>query len=215
MCLKVKPRKLRRRWPSWGCRAIEKKNSIPNMQHLHTSHPPPKKKRKVRERRGIDPSIFTFGARLRLVATFTSGRWVPGNPFGQAGWISQLVCELRIREELCPCPTSNIYSPTVQQPINYIDWDLRKSEITFLSNASPISERALSFWEVYKLRPFVLLGRATSRRKCLWGIGGMIMAAENRSTRTNPCPSANFFHQKSYTDWPGIKPRPLRPEAED
>jgi len=43
--------------------------------------------------------------------------------------------------------------------------------------------------KVHKLRPFVLPVRHTFRWRWVWGIGGMIQAGENRSTRVKTYPN--------------------------
>jgi hypothetical protein len=54
-----------------------------------------------------------------------------------------------------------------------------------------------AFWKIPRLRPFVLLVKATCRWRWVWDIGGMILTGENRSTcRSNhssaPLPITNL-----------------------
>jgi hypothetical protein len=43
------------------------------------------------------------------------------------------------------------------------------------------------FWKVPRLHPFVLMERATCRRRWVWSIGEMILTGENRSTGRETC----------------------------
>ena len=53
----------------------------------------------------------------------------------------------------------------------------------------PISEGALLFWNVPRLRLFVLLLRETRVRRQLWSNGGMIMARKTESLGGKPVPA--------------------------
>jgi hypothetical protein len=47
--------------------------------------------------------------------------------------------------------------------------------------------------------------------ECVWNIGGMILTEEKAKYAVEKtCPSANFFHQKSYMYRPGTEPGPPR-----
>jgi hypothetical protein len=65
----------------------------------------------------------------------------------------------------------------------------------------PNFRKSFSFVKVPSLRPFVLLVRATFRRRRIWGVGGMILTARNGITLTEYCPSATLSTKKlKYTD---------------
>jgi hypothetical protein len=72
-----------------------------------------------------------------------------------------------------------------------------KSVSTFLSNA-PRFQKEHCFSKVPRFRPFVLLERAMCRWSWEWSRGGMILTAENRSTRRKTCPVPLFPPQISH-----------------
>jgi hypothetical protein len=43
----------------------------------------------------------------------------------------------------------------------------------------------------------------------VWSLGGMIPTGENQNTQKKHLSQCYFVHQKSHTDWPGVKPRLL------
>ena len=51
---------------------------------------------------------------------------------------------------------------------------------------------ALLFWKVPRIRPSVLLVRATCKWRLVCSIGGIILTGENRSTWRKPCPSTTL-----------------------
>jgi hypothetical protein len=56
----------------------------------------------------------------------------------------------------------------------------------------PDFRKRTSFWEVLRLRPFVLLVRVNCRRRWACNIGGMILTGGKRSTRSKTYPSTNL-----------------------
>ena len=82
------------------------------------------------------------------------------------------------------------------------------------SHSVPLSDGALlpmpldfrksfAFWKVPRLRPFVLLVRATCRWRWVWSIDGKTVTGENRSTRRIACLPATL----SFTNftWPDLE----------
>jgi hypothetical protein len=81
----------------------------------------------------------------------------------------------------------------------------KRSERTFFF-LLPNCRRSISFWKVPRLRPFVLLVRATCRWRWVWSIGGMILTGEKQRTGKK-----NLF--VCLPEWAGIEPGPRRWQA--
>ena len=79
---------------------------------------------------------------------------------------------------------------------------LETSKSPFLSHA-PQFPKHTAFRKVPRLRPFVLLARATYRKGQVWRIAGMIPIWENLS-------QCRFVHHTSPIDWTGIESAPPR-----
>ena len=76
----------------------------------------------------------------------------------------------------------------------------------------PDFRKSNDFWKVSRFCPFVLLVRATRRRRWVWSIGGMTLTRENRASRTKPCPSATM--PTTNLTWTELEPKPgLRSET--
>ena len=50
-----------------------------------------------------------------------------------------------------------------------------KNEDNFLSNAPTFPKKNFAFWKVPRIRPCVILVRATCRWRGVWSVGGMIL----------------------------------------
>ena len=76
----------------------------------------------------------------------------------------------------------------------------KKLKVLFYPVLSDFRKR-IAFGNVLRLRPFVLLLRATCRWRSVWNIGEMI-DREIRSTGRNPCPSATL--STTNLTWTGL-----------
>jgi len=81
------------------------------------------------------------------------------------------------------------------------------------SDSTPISNRALLYFEVPRLRTLVLLIRVVLRWKWVWNIGGMMLTGESELLGERHLSQRLSVRRKSHMGWPGIDPGPLRWEA--
>jgi hypothetical protein len=87
----------------------------------------------------------------------------------------------------------------------YIHWTMKNSKAFFCPKL-PDFRKSIAFWQVPRLRPFVLLLRATYWRRWQWDIGGMILTGKKNTEvlGKNLC-QCQFVRHKSHKDWPGVE----------